>query len=263
MATKTKKAKAAGVGATEPGSNGHVGAPSPRRLIMTEFDHLNPPFEPCVATYSAGDDECPEPHWVVAEPTGGEPADDDSPTLDELMATIARQAAQIRQADENAGRLRESRKRLDELSAKADKAATAAKEAKKRYEAAIDEHFELEAELDSDQLRLPLGDADEPEPAAAAPAGDESWREVKLSSLDGLPEGVWGKLALANIYTIGDVADRQRSEQFRLTDIDGIGQASADKIDAALAAFWAQRPGAAGDEVGPDDDGDDSGEVDA
>lgn len=69
---------------------------------------------------------------------------------------------------------------------------------------------------------------------------DESWKEVSIATL-GLPAGVVKSLNEADnhIFTIGDLATW--TAKYALTDIEGIGQAKADKIDDALAKFWADR----------------------
>jgi hypothetical protein len=78
--------------------------------------------------------------------------------------------------------------------------------------------------------------------------GDESWRSVTLQSL-AWPEKTIMLLHAADIHTVGNLADYSagvRMGKFlatdsrgrRLTDIDGVGAATAEKIEAAMVDFW-------------------------
>jgi len=62
------------------------------------------------------------------------------------------------------------------------------------------------------------------------------WRDVPIAEL-GLPQGIVQRLAEAAIETIGQLATHTESGQ-HLTDIPGIGQAKAEKIEDALQTFW-------------------------
>ncbi len=65
---------------------------------------------------------------------------------------------------------------------------------------------------------------------------DESWRNTTTKDL-GLPKGICKILEEeAGITTLGGIADW--SSKKGLTDIPGIGQGKADKIDEATEKFW-------------------------
>lgn len=95
----------------------------------------------------------------------------------------------------------------------------------------------------------PLFDSEKPEAAedsddqasgeTETEADDESWKAVEIGELD-VPDGILNKLIEAEIETIGDLANWNESGKL-LTDIEGIGQAKAEKIEAALDKFWAER----------------------
>lgn len=82
---------------------------------------------------------------------------------------------------------------------------------------------------------------------AETPAPDpELWRAVPLSELEphGLPMKIVEKLAdlVPPIATLGDLAAFVATPNKRLTDLDGIGAASAQKIEDASAAWYAANP---------------------
>lgn len=78
----------------------------------------------------------------------------------------------------------------------------------------------------------------------ASPAGDESWRSVRLEdALLGLNPSFIRKLNDGLLYTVGELANYTAEDggRRRLTDIPGIGPATVTKIDAALDGFWERR----------------------
>lgn len=176
--------------------------------------------------------------------------------LTESQALVNSQARVIVQAAENAEQLKNSRARVAKLEARMDAAKKAAAEAKKAYEAAVEEHFSLEDELSSGQTRLPFPAEPEAkpealpapeaatEPEAAPAADDESWRSLDIGGLN-LKAAVQDKLRSAGIDTIGGLSDylKPNAAGFvkRLTDLPGIGQAKAEAIEEALMGFWASR----------------------
>ncbi len=85
--------------------------------------------------------------------------------------------------------------------------------------------------------------ADDAAPVAPVgpPEGDDSWRSVPISEL-GLTEKVRDYLEHAEppLFNIGQIADFTANDR-RFTDIKGIGPSAADKIEAALTAFWKRR----------------------
>ena len=76
--------------------------------------------------------------------------------------------------------------------------------------------------------------------AAPEPAEPEEWRSVTLAELTkhGLSRPIAAKLEEAGLATLGAIADWSKSGKL-FTDIAGIGNAGAEKIDDAMAAFWA------------------------
>jgi hypothetical protein len=165
---------------------------------------------------------------------------------------ISQQAAKLALADDAACELTESRDKVRRLKERAVEAREAASAAKKSFEAAQEAHLELEEELLTGQQRLPFPP---PEADAEAPAAPEdtieveipdelTWRYVELSSLPGLTAGILAKLEAAGITTMGELSDYSKplvSGYCRgLTDIDGIGQAAAEKIADAATAFFAE-----------------------
>lgn len=102
--------------------------------------------------------------------------------------------------------------------------------AKKDYECHVEELSDLIASGPDAQQKL-FDKNDEP----------EVWREVALESL-GISEKLLEKLAENGrpIKTLGDIADW--TKEFELTDIDGIGPAKAEDIQAACDKYWAEHP---------------------
>ena len=76
--------------------------------------------------------------------------------------------------------------------------------------------------------------------ANPAGAGDDGWRETPIGKLEnfGLSPALTEKLHEAELTTIGALANFTAADN-RLIDIDGIGQAKAEKIEKALEGFWA------------------------
>lgn len=147
---------------------------------------------------------------------------------------------------ESLARIVRQEQRVTEAFRQLESAKAAAKEAKESWEAEahrltviIREEteptlFDGEDKANADGLALEPRQPD-----------DESWREVRLDTLD-LPPGVIKALANNSppIVTIGDHADylKPTTDGFerRLTDIKGIGKGSVDRIDNALDVFWTE-----------------------
>ena len=112
-----------------------------------------------------------------------------------------------------------------------------AKWKKKAFEARVSE---LRKAIRQATEPLPLYDQNG-QPSAngvAKPADDESWRSVEVTDLV-LPRSVYSHLYAAELRTIGQIADWTKDK--RLIDIPGIGQATGEKIEAALDQFWQKR----------------------
>jgi hypothetical protein len=155
-----------------------------------------------------------------------------------------------------------SAKEVAELRADHDAKAEVAKEAKKKLDLAVADHFKLIDERRTgrgkpQQGTIPFPDpernghaaaeADLREPSEVPPVTDESWKAVPLAELvekDGLPAKVAQLLGDAGICTMGELAAHTEPKASgwtdKLTDIPGIGPKKAEEIDAATAAFWAR-----------------------
>jgi hypothetical protein len=102
------------------------------------------------------------------------------------------------------------------------------------------------------------------DPPKKAPAED-AWKKEPLGKVlaaAGLSEKVIEKLAEADLKTVGDLAAYVNADGGRqkLTDIKGVGPATAEKIEAALEQFWKDRDAAQA--ATEPDDGDDEDEED-
>jgi hypothetical protein len=69
--------------------------------------------------------------------------------------------------------------------------------------------------------------------------GDDSWRALSIDELD-IPKSLREKLREAEITSVGGIADWTSSGK-NLTDIRGVGEAKAEKIQDALEKVWANR----------------------
>jgi len=120
------------------------------------------------------------------------------------------------------------------------------KEAKQLLDASL---TELERLVDADPEKNPLPLFDPPKAVAETKprtvGTSEAWRETSIDDLD-LAETAKEKLRSAGIDTVGKLADWVAPNKAgfcrRLTDLDGVGAATADKIDEALVKFWSTRP---------------------
>jgi hypothetical protein len=78
----------------------------------------------------------------------------------------------------------------------------------------------------------------------------DRWREVELRNLD-ITTGALSRLKEAKILTLGQLADFSNDGR-PLTDIPGIGEVAAAKINDALDAFWKLRQDGMEQEVSSD-----------
>jgi hypothetical protein len=148
-------------------------------------------------------------------------------------------------------------------------AKAATKSAAKRFESLVERYAELK---NSEPERLPLFDRETPKPKPATestssqpsdqpstettPATESTpaetpevtpevdpngWRSVSITDLD-IPAGTAKLLIEAGIDTIGKMADFTATPNQRLTDVKGIGQGKAERIENAMIAFWAANP---------------------
>jgi predicted flap endonuclease-1-like 5' DNA nuclease len=158
--------------------------------------------------------------------------------------------------------LNQSANECAEYRAQYEDKAEVAKEAKKKLDLAVADHFKLIDDRRTgrgkpQQGTIPFPDpernghaaaeADLREPSEVPPVTDESWKAVPLAELvekDGLPAKVAQLLGDAGICTMGELAAHTEPKASgwtdKLTDIPGIGPKKAEEIDAATAAFWAR-----------------------
>lgn len=81
----------------------------------------------------------------------------------------------------------------------------------------------------------------QPSAPTSAVADNDAWRSVTIEAL-GIPAGICKILREDNaITTLGQIADFSR-DGAPLTSLKKVGQLKADKIEAAMDAFWARRP---------------------
>jgi hypothetical protein len=113
-----------------------------------------------------------------------------------------------------------------------------AKQAKERVEGL---YTELRNYIDELSKPLPLFDKKKGEQAPAKALDDEAWRGVPIETLvsHGLPQSLVVRLGEASLTTIGLLADFTNAGK-RLTDLDGVGEAKAEKIEQALERFWSE-----------------------
>lgn len=155
------------------------------------------------------------------------------PPSDEAMAAAVDEIeVEEPETDPRLTKAMELNARVQKARAEYTEAAEVAKSKKKAYEAYAEGLSDYLASLVED---LPLFDKKpEPEPTIDLPA--TGWEGVQLRSIDGFPEKAAEKMEEAGITSLLQLANW--SKEKRLIDIKGIGEATAEKIEAALAVFW-------------------------
>jgi len=93
---------------------------------------------------------------------------------------------------------------------------------------------DLREEIADGTGRLPFGEQGQ------AGGNGEAWRGVTIDEL-GLPVGLLNKLFDTGCETLGQLADRTAAGK-PLTDIKGIGQAAAEKIEKRIEQWWEKNP---------------------
>jgi len=92
---------------------------------------------------------------------------------------------------------------------------------------------------------LPPAPAAGPKPTSPSTDPADSWRADDVAVLD-VPVGVKEKLRAAGIDTIGALSDFVAPSKGgyckRYSDIDGVGAATAEKIEEAMMRYWETRP---------------------
>lgn len=185
------------------------------------------PVDSEAAARSDGPKPNPEPlangrHGVAAEPT------DDDP-----LSTVERKAL-----DAIVAKNREINELRLDLEMKTD----LAKLARKALEAASNELSLLITKTAGDDKPMPLFARPKQTPDENEVQPDR-WRSDSITSLAvyGIPDGTLNALIEAGIATIGALADYSAADK-RLTDIDTIGAAKAEKIENALMDYWRDHP---------------------
>ena len=81
------------------------------------------------------------------------------------------------------------------------------------------------------------------EPAVLTPLTDRAWREIVIrDALKGLGKKVYDGMERLQLDTVGKVIDWKNAKPDRWwTDVEGVGKAACDKIDDAIAAFFAEQ----------------------
>lgn len=244
--TKSKRKKKAAV---DPEANGHVG------------------------TVAEAVDQVVEKAEVVAD----EPVLVPAPDSPERLAQWDQETIVL---------INRSEKECSALKREYEDKAEIAKDAKKKYESATADHWDLIRDRRNGRGQPVQGtlfdkthghaaaQADLREPGEVPPHEDMSWKTVpmtELVALDGLPEKVAQILADSGIRTLGDLTHYQEPEPSgytkRLVDLKGIGPAKVGAIDAATESFWKRwkphateaRAGGATPPVGGDQPGDQPG----
>lgn len=147
-------------------------------------------------------------------------------------------------AAESLARIADAEKALEIAEEEEKEAKIEAREAKAKRERLRKELHRIIREETSNEPTLFNRPSTRSESFATPDDGDD-WRSVPLNSL-GLPAGLLGKLAEANIETMGELSDwtdptKNSGREKRLTDIKGIGPGAIEKIEAATTQFWAER----------------------
>lgn len=81
---------------------------------------------------------------------------------------------------------------------------------------------------------------DEPTAEAVVEVEDESWKGTPLTELS-IPSKILDHLAEGRLTTLGELATFTSDPFNKLTDLKGIGEKAAEKVEAALEKFWQQR----------------------
>lgn len=121
-------------------------------------------------------------------------------------------------------------------------AAEEAKRLKKAFEAAQDRLSRYLSDLDMPLFDRPKAEARAPEP--------EAWRAFPLAGVEQFPEAALEAFEAVEVRTLGELADWSAFK--KLTDLAGVGDATAEKVEGALLAFWAAHPEFAEPEIKSD-----------
>lgn len=153
--------------------------------------------------------------------------------------------------------LREKQAKVDQLNSRAAQlkteskyAADTAKNAEAEMQALVRrgpvlfaEH-KAEEDDNEDEEGEEVGDSSRTDQPATTEAvvevEDESWKGTPLTELS-IPSKLLDHLAEGRLTTLGELATFTSDPFNKLTDLKGIGEKAAEKVDAALEKFWQQR----------------------
>lgn len=166
--------------------------------------------------------------------------------VDEWNRQLVADAAELRRKADAFEAIAEKEKHVAQAFQTWHRANETAKAKKKAWEALV---AELQETIREAREPSPLFVETPKAPEAATPApteapADDSWRCIVLGdALPELSEAIIAKLQKANIWNMGELADWTGADggRHRLSDLDGIGSATAGKIEEATMAFWTRR----------------------
>lgn len=147
--------------------------------------------------------------------------------------SYAQASAELKETLTHYAAIREKEQTVVMLEAECEEQAEQHRDAKKALDRAIAElrtMIRQGPEKPDPQGRLPFESEDPPRPRAAA--DPHAWQSLPVAQLD-LPDTLVAKLEAAGIETIGAL-ESQRAGPEGLRGIPKVGQATADKIEAAL-----------------------------
>ncbi|GAB4136632.1 MAG: hypothetical protein Kow0040_22840 [Thermogutta sp.] len=153
-----------------------------------------------------------------------DPQKNDCPTVKVGLSKIGEPTLE----DVHLADIRRARTKLRLAQLEQETALAEAKAAKLRMEAA---QRELNRIIDAVPERQPLIDGTEP--------ASDDWESTPIERL-ALGPAIDSALHEYGVYTIGLIADWTAADR-RLTDINGIGEAEAERIEQALDIFWKER----------------------
>ena len=110
-----------------------------------------------------------------------------------------------------------------------------AKDAKEAYDASVMRLRAAIKRVNDPQQELPFPPED-----GGLHGDDGEWRSVELEEL-GIVGTLAERLIDAGLTTLGAISDYTAADK-RLTDIKGIGDGKAEKIQAACADWWSRHP---------------------
>lgn len=96
-------------------------------------------------------------------------------------------------------------------------------------------------EIEELEKEIELGIRNPPDSETVLLDEKSEWRKMPLDKLFDVAKRPGKQLIAANLKTVGELADYTAGD-YRLTDIDGIGEAAATQIEERLMQFWSDNP---------------------